>query len=304
MFVLKAYEAASVAVEYRQIWELVYAPHYYGQLQVSKNRVSAIQLPISEKACSQFWQYFCLHQFLTQALENLLTAVLELVSAEVSGLTLVEICSRLCSEEFLKELRDIHGISCKTPVDLLSSLGLASPQLEPANCLRNQATFSLTHLRSESQILDRNPSSACSRAAVAVSLLAILYAKWAGINTEITRAVSARAGAELHTDIVLPYISEWFDKGSWSQALEPLISRFVLDQHDRIMYEKGKLESCWLHRIDGRVFKDQDYFPSYRSPRTDNSISILRDLGLVTRSADNELTLTTGGNALLKRVIG
>lgn len=305
MFVIKAYEGSNITVKHGQTWELVYTSHYFGQLQVSKSKVRAIDLPKGALTCSRFWQYFCLHQFLTQALENLLTAVLELVAAELSGLTVGEICSRLCSEEFLKELKQLHGIACKAPVDLVSSFGMESPNLEPAQCLANQKTYSLRHPASESQILDRNPESASSRAAVAVSILAVLYAKWNGLTTEITRAVSARAGGELHAEIVLPYIGEWFRKElTWAEALEPLISRFILDQHDRIMYEKGKLESCWLHRIDGRVFKDQDYFPSYRSARTDNSTSILADLALVARSASKELALTNRGNALLSKVIG
>jgi len=128
--------------------------------------------------------------------------------------------SRLCSKEFLGELREIHGVSCKAPSDLVSTLGLASPRVEAENCRKNQAKFSLTHASSESRILDRNPRSASSRAAVAVSLLAMLYAKWSGINTEVTRTVSARAGEELHTEIVLPHIAGWFRKdATWQESL-------------------------------------------------------------------------------------
>ena len=132
----------------------------------------------------------------------------------------------------------------------------------------------------------------------------MLYAKWAGLNTHVTNAVSSQAGSELHAEFVLPLLTEWFDKNvTWVEVLGPLVSRLILDQHDRIMYEKGKLESCWLHRTEGRIIKDQDYVPSYRSPRSNNSISILTDLGLLTMDSDKQLKVTARGNALLQKVI-
>jgi hypothetical protein len=303
MYILNAYKAAGLTLEYRQTWEFVYAPYYYGHLELSRTKTRRLEFPPPERTCAEYWQYFCLHQFLTQALENLLTAVLDEVSGELSGLTVQELCSRLSSEDFLRELREIHGVNYKAPRDLMLGLGLASPQSVPALCRQNQKTFNLTHPSSESRVLDRRQTGAGARAAVAVSLLAMLYAKWGGLNTEVTRAVSSRAGGELHAEFVLPLLSDWFDtKVTWSQVLEPLVSKLILDQHDRIMYEKGKLDS-WLHRTEGRIIKDQDYLPSYRSPRTDNSVSILTDLGLLAKDSDKQLKVTVRGNALLQRVI-
>jgi hypothetical protein len=303
MYILNAYKAAGLTLEYRQTWEFVYAPYYYGHLELSRTKTRRLEFPPPERTCAEYWQYFCLHQFLTQALENLLTAVLDEVSGELSGLTVQELCSRLSSEDFLKELQEIHGVNCKAPRDLMLGLGLASPQSVPALCRKNQKTFNLTHPSSESRVLDRRPTGAGARAAVAVSLLAMLYAKWGGLNTEVTRAVSSRAGRELHAEFVLPLLSDWFGtKATWSQVLEPLVSKLILEQHDRIMYEKGKLDS-WLHRTEGRIIKDQDYLPSYRSPRTDNSVSILTDLGLLAKDSDKQLKVTVRGNALLQRVI-
>ena len=303
LYILNAYEAADVSVKYGDVWKLVYAPFYYGQLEVSEKKALNIEFPNAEKTCAQFWALFCIHQLLTQALENLLSGVLELTSTEVSGLPIDEICSRLTAEDFLTELQEIHGLKVERPVDLLASLGLTSPRLEPAQRLKTQSTFKLKHPRSESKVLDRESASATGRTAKAVSLLVMLYAKWHGLNSEVARAVSAQTGNELHAETVLPFLSQWFDQGvSWARGIEPILSKLILDQHDRIMYEKGKLESCWLHRTDGRVIKDQDYFPSFRSPRSDNSVSILTDLGLISRNSGNQLKLTARGKALLKKV--
>jgi len=181
---------------------------------------------------------------------------------------------------------------------------LTSPELTQGACRHNQMTFGLTHAKSESRLLDRSSRTAVGRTAVAVSLLAMLYAKWGGLRTETNKMISSRAGDEITVDIVLPYVSPWFcEDVTWAQAIEPIVSDLILDQHDKIMYEKGKLESCWLHRTEGRVIKDQDYLPTYRSSRADNSISILIDLGLVARTDNNEIKLTARGDKLLRRLM-
>jgi hypothetical protein len=300
--IIAAYGESGVAVHSGDTWNLVYAPYYYGQLQLPKRRSRQWNCPPSTKTCVDFWQYFCLHQFVTQALENLLAAVLDILSAELSGSTVREICTRLTSDAFLEKLQEIHGAGFGRPYDLLQHLGVAVPDLNPPICRHNQLKFDLSHPSSESQILDQAPESAYERTAVAVSLLAILYAKWGGPPTDVARHISIKAGIEMHFESIRPYVVRWRDKHvTWADAMEPILSELILDQHDRVMYEKGKLESCWLHRIEGRVFKDQDYSPGYRSPRSDNSVSVLTDLCLLAKDSNDQLSVTGGGQSTLGR---
>jgi len=300
MSVINAYEEARITVKDGDVWELVYAPYYYGQLQFPKGKNRRVELPPAERTCVDFWQYFCLHQFVTQALENLLAAVLDIVSGELSGMTNQEICRHLTSDNFLKKLQEIHGTSCKRPYDLMRQLGVTAPSPSPSLCQHNQLHYDLSHPSSESQILDQEPSSAYDRTALAVSLFACLYAKWGGFTTDVGRYVSSNAGIEIHFATLHPYLESWFNKDkSWANVLEPILSNLIFDQHDRIMYEKGKLESCWLHRTEGKIFKDQDYLPSYRSPRANNSVSILADLGLLAIGSDSQIAVTARGNSIL-----
>lgn len=304
MAVINAYKKAALTLKYGDNWELVYAPYYFGQLQYPRGKSRRLELPPAEKTCVHYWQYFCLHQFVTQALENLLAAVLDILSGELSGMTNREICQQLTSGLFLRKLHEMHGAICKRPHDLLRHLGVTAPIPSPSLCQHNQEQYDLSHRSSESQILDQEPKNAYDRTALAVSLLAILYAKWGGLTTDVARHVSSNAGIELHFATVRPYIESWFEEEtSWAAAIEPILSNLIFDQHDRIMYEKGKLESCWLHRTEGRVFKDQDYFPSYRSPRANNSISILADLGLLTINPNDQVTVTARGNTILGKFV-
>jgi len=85
--------------------------------------------------------------------------------------------------------------------------------------------------------------------------------------------------------------------------MQHLISKWVLDQHDRIMYEKRRLDSCWVRRAEGRIYKDQDYGPRLRSSRHRNAVSILRDLGLLEIDGDDQVLLTDEGGKILERVL-
>ena len=85
--------------------------------------------------------------------------------------------------------------------------------------------------------------------------------------------------------------------------MKSLIEPFVLDHHDCVMYEKGRLESCWLHRLDGKIHKDQDYQPVFRASRHWNCVRILRDIGLLDFGSTNEISITSDGRRQLGRIL-
>jgi hypothetical protein len=284
-------------------WQLIYAPCYYDQLVLPKDRTKKFVFPDELQDCAEYWKMFCAHQFFTVALEHLLTAVLDLASENISGIPLDEICQSLTSREFLQELSDIHGASCRRPKDLLERAGVSSPSPDLETHLRNQRDFRLDSGMCEWLVLDREPKSPPRRTAVGLSVLAMLYAKWAAMNAGVPAIIREKAGGELAMWSVFPFVGDWFsDQATWTAVLQPIIEEFVLNQHDRVMYGKGKLESCWLHTVNGRVTKDQDYSPVYRSSRCENSMSILKDLGVIERKA-GKLSLTKRGVTVLGKVL-
>jgi hypothetical protein len=151
--------------------------------------------------------------------------------------------------------------------------------------------------------LDRKlPGSAM---AAAVLLLACIYGKWRGITDDIGCSyVSQNAGNELWMGVVIPTLDDWLNKDkSWAETLRFLIDNFVINQHDRIMYEKRRLDSCWLSRIEGKIVKEQDYGPRWRSSRHENAVTILHDLGLVAIDS-NLISITMDGQNFIQDVLG
>jgi len=171
------------------------------------------------------------------------------------------------------------------------------------HCRLARAKIGATSNKSERALVGRDGKPG-EVAAAAVGLLGILYSKWRGARNEFARYIGTKAGSNLWTGIVLPALDRWFRPDlDWKSALASLIEPFVLDQHDRVMYEKGRLESCWLHRLDGKIHKDQDYEPVFRASRHWNCVRILRDIGLLEFGFDDEISITPDGRRQLSRIL-
>jgi len=280
---------------------MVYQPYYYGMLSIDGGPVP-YELPPQFKVCHGFWKQFCVHEYITQALEFLLYAVLEALNVDAAGMTTDQIREVLLGTKFNATLVGIFG-KAFSPTELLHSLGVSSVPTEDG-CLKAQRTIRASSSRSESALLDLADGSPEIAAAISVALLGVLYSKWRGSRGEFSRQIESKAGVNLWAGTILPTLDCWLQPATtWHFALGQLIDTFILDQHDRIMYEKGRLESCWLRRLDGKVIKDQDYSPVFRSSRHFNCVRILHDIGLLAVGADDGISITADGRQMLSRIL-
>lgn len=277
---------------------------YYDVLWLNESKTSSYQAPEALRFCHDLWKQFCLHQFFTEALESLLYSVLEVLSVEGTGLTLSEVINRLLLPDFFEALRATTSRNCDQPYDLLKALGITqSPDEATSQKLQKKVTP--IHQLSEAKVLDLEPGSAQNEAARGILLLATLYGKWRGISQGYAiNYVAARARQDLWIGSILLDLDRWLNpQVSWSETLQELIEKFILNQHDQVMYEKGKLESCWLQRIGGRIIKEQDYDPSWRSSRHSNAVRIMGDLGLLRINDYYEVSVTPQGRKVLEKAL-
>lgn len=278
---------------------------YYGVLWLEDETVLPFEKLESFSFCGSLWRQFCLHQFLIQALELLLSSVIEAAGQETGGISLEDVIENFVEPEFFARLTEIFGedSSAGSPFELLNSIGIDElPTAEISRGLRDELLPDKKG--SEAQILDKPAGNGPESAAQAVALLAVIYGKWRGENADAGINYLARhAGHELWILKVFPVIDTWLDpKLTWQEAFAALIEVFVLQQHDRIMYEKRRLDSCWLRRTDGRIFREQDYRPVWRASRFYNATKIMTDLGLI-NAAERELEITAEGKELLNQLV-
>ena len=306
LLTVQAYEKTGIPLEAPSIEpQVLYAPSYFGVLTPSKGKSKRFNIPESLLRCSEFWRQFCLHQFLTQGLEGILAAVLQLLDSEPAGISLPDISDELSGRAFNQYLADLVGAKCDTPQRLLAQLGLKSIPDEAA-CLQLRQHYGYDADLNESicKLSADEPAKIAARCCV---LLALLYGKWRGITTDVSyRVIEEKAGQDIAAPSFLPLLDSWLDATcSWKQALTNLIA-LISEQHDAVMYSKGKLESCWLHLENKRLIKDQDYASYFRASRHLPAIQILIDLGLLkwtlVKKVKN-LQLTGSGREVLNRVI-
>jgi hypothetical protein len=281
---------------------LLYA-FYYGVLWLD-GKIAPHLVPESLVFCRDMWRQFCLHQFLTQAAEGLLRAVLEALTVDPTGLTLDEVVTLVTAPAFRETLADAAREDCQWPRDLLAAFGVRDvPDEATSTHLRN--TIMPTRRLSETQTLEWKVGGAAFETARAVLLLTTLYAKWRGAGQDLAfNYVSTRAGQDLWAGSLLPALDRWLDPGlTWEEALRELIEVFILNQHDRVMYEKGKLDSSWVQRAGGRIVKEQDYKRAWRSSRHLNTVLIMRDLGLVRLSEWQKTSITPLGRKVLDQAL-
>lgn len=283
----------------------VLAPHYYKAVWVTDRKVFSYKSPDQFATCSQLWKQYCLHRFLTHAMECLLYAVLETIGVENGGLSLGEIIPRLLQPEFFALLKEQVRVPCKKPLVLLKTIGLSDIPDENMS-LKMQSKIGLLNEWSELQVIEKWPEVSPQEAtAKAVMLLSILYGKWRGMRSDLGFASVKQhvEGGVLWSEPVLWFLDTWFDPQlSWEDTLKKMIQIFVIDQHDRVTYEKGRLESSWFIQVDGRLVKQQDYAPTIRSSRHWNVYSILYDLNLIDKDEEGNISMTKDGQTVLSRV--
>jgi len=307
LHVVRAYEELGVEPGFRELdSSLLYGPHYFGVLTQEGSQVGPWVPPSGLAHASAFWRQFCLQEYLTVALERLLSAALEVAGAKSAGVTEEELLGSILQGDFERYLEDRLGVVSPAPQQMMAALGLGGPP-SSARSQDLRHTYMFDHPCSEEQIhSDSEWASPQTEAAQAVLILGVLYGKWRGVKDDPAfYQVMTKAGPELCSATVFPFLDAWFDPAiTWQDALGELLGRLVLDQHDRIMYEKRRLDSTWFSRSGGRILKDQDYEPHRRNSRFQNAVRILCDLGLLEMTDPEEgLRVTATGATQLEQIL-
>jgi hypothetical protein len=305
LHIISEYNKNSIKISTKNLdMYLVYPTYNHSEIRQTDSTTLHYSPPRTFEFCFSVWRQFCVQQLFTQATETLMYAVLESAGSQSDGLALKEMIQRLTQDEFEAFFKETIGGKCQIPKNMFESFNIDEIPTDEIS-LRIQRDLSFYNPKSEAQILNlkaKNPSAA---AAKSMMLFAILYLKWRGVSKDNGFIyLSNYVENEMWVGSIFPYLDQWFDaQTTWEDALTVLIQNLIINQHDRIMYEKRRLDACWLHMHEGRVFKDQDYGARWRSSRHWNVISILRDLRLLKFSADGDISITTDGEKILKRLI-
>jgi len=286
-------------------WCIVYPPYYYGELWLKDNKSTDYAPPEQFGICHAMWQQFCLHQFFTESLECILSAVLMAIEEKGGSLDVAIVSDELIKPPFLSVIKSFAGKKCDKPADLFKTFRIDCVPNESVST-KMQREISLLHPKNEIAILNLGTSQPSSLAAMAVLLLMVLYLKWRRVEKNVgMNCVAGNVAGKLWAGNFLPLIDDWFDPTlSWKDGLAKLTD-FILEQHDRVKYLKGSWESSWIERNERNLLKEQDYDGKWkwRSSRHRNAVSILQDLQFLSIKNNGDMVLTRDGKAILKDVV-
>ncbi|MBZ4411230.1 hypothetical protein K8640_23740 [Myxococcus sp. XM-1-1-1] len=280
--------------------QLLVGPSYFGCLIGQDRRLEEYQPPAWLKRCDGLWRQFVLHECFSWALESVLEACLEVLAATPEGMSSEELARTLTSELFDEALADFHERQVESPSALLSSLGVKELPNAQA-CATARVRLGLGSPTNEHLLLFGRSDSPQERLAKAMSMLGTLYARWRDASDDPHwREVRSATGAELSAPLALALLDTWLAPGGWREAARQLLE-MIAAHHDRVMYEKARLEACWLRREGNRYVFEQHYEAGQHQSRHRQSLRILVDLELVTRSESGEYTLSPTGRRVLAR---
>lgn len=305
LYILNEYNKNEVQPSINEIdTDFVFSPYYYKVLWLNEDLIIPYECPKKFESCRLLWRQFCVQHYFTHALENILFAVIEIISTEPSGLTISEVVNRLIGEIFFNALNEKTNIDCDTPSKLMEYFHLKNiPDQKYSQNMQKEIlpTSQYSEIILEN-ILDKHPEEALANSVV---MLSILYCKWRGIEDDIgLQYVNNHAGGQLWLGQIFNVIDSWLNKDtSWQETLSSIINQYIVQQHDKVMFEKGNLDSRWINYSEGRIYKEQDYSPRIRSSRHRQSIEILIDLCLVENTSEGLLNITPNGKKILNKVL-
>lgn len=306
---IRSYETAGVPLgesdEVTLDDQLVLGPAFYGSLVDQHGKAAGPYTPPSFLApCNDMWRQFCLHELCSWVLESALHSLLSLLAdAPSAALTFDEVVASLSGSTLIERMGEFTGLSSSTPQSLLAELGVGDvPTSTAAQNARSK--YSLSADLNEDVLMRVEAPDPATVLARALPTLALLYAKWRdGSDDGAWRSVMPMVGAELAPMSLLPRVDAWLEPTrSWREVVRSLLE-LVIANHDRIMYEKGRLEACWVHREGERLVHDQDYglaFPAHAS-RHRSALGILVDLGLAAVDDEGRYGTTAEGEAVRQR---
>ena len=302
--------------------EVVFASAvYFGEVISDEEERIEIELPKPLLDIATRWRMFYFHHYMSVALEGLFAWLVTQVSEKgLTGVSVKELSETLNSKAVRKPLTELLSLSVppkfgeSTPSDLLQMIIGAFAELDIPTSRRLDESIRPTSFLSEDRLEDaiRSRTHLRSPTGLAVPMVLLVltlarYAQWEGTNYGNWLAT---ASSDPYLDLVPPALTAGLSRRfgrwwtcKWRELAEFVLSRYVVQQHQSMSYEKtAKGDRCLLQVDDGKITtQPNEVFEKIGmgNPRFRSAVRILTDLGLLAE-AEGTTTVTKDGKRLLE----
>lgn len=293
---------------------------YFGEVELEDGHLT-VQVPPCLTDVAVRWRMFHFHYYMGVALEALFSwLVSDLGNAGLKGRSLDQIVSRLGQKSVRSELRTVLGCDLPqalgdlTPAQLFGLFGVPEGKLSSDIATRIDEHITLRSPASES-LLERplwggEYQQSPTGLAVPMILLALTlgrYKRWEQTAYGDWFAAMARDPyVDLIPPVLLVGVSRRFEDW-WNSKFDELtryvLSRYVIQQHQAMSYEKTVAGDRCLLQVDGsRITCSGTYDRiAVRNVRFHSAVQILMDLGLLEiGDAEGNRQLTPEGRQFLQ----
>jgi hypothetical protein len=291
---------------------------YFGEVANDESRL-VVAIPSELRDISTRWRMFYFHHYMSVALEGLFSwLVSHVADCGLAGETVEVMADQLKEQSLRKELSEIFGLKMPkafanlTPSELFAQAGVHSGPLdESVSRLFDAAVPSLSPFAEdnlESLVRSKDHLFSSMGLALPMILLSITLARfyrWEGTNYGKWLASAAK---DPYLDLVPPLVSTGLNRrfGSWwtctfAELTGFVLSRYVIQQHQSMSYEKAWTGEGCLLLVDGPKIISTGGFDKIGmgNPRLRRALQILTDLGLIEVDDEGVSRLTAEGESFL-----
>lgn len=293
---------------------------YYGAVVNDESRTD-IAIPPQLRDIATRWRMFYFHQYMSVALEGIFSwLVSQLHPYGLAGATIGSLVAQLDETSLRKVLSDLLQINLEgsfgdlSPSVLFAAAGVRGDDLDTdLSKVLDEKIGSWTPF-SEDRLEDTIRGNEHLYDSIGLAMPMILlattlarYTQWEATNYGKWLASTAD---DPYLDLIPPLLTagltrrfgNWW-KCSWKELTTFVMSRYVVQQHQSMSYEKTWTGERCLLQIDGQKLVSTGNYDriGMGNPRLRSAIQIIKDLGLMEDDEDGASRLTPEGRQFLKR---
>lgn len=293
---------------------------YYGEISYAPDDCLKVEWPESLRDIALRWRMFYFHHFMSVALEGMFSWVVTQASEKgLIGVTIDELATSLDSATVPKALSGLVGVDVaefgsSTPSEFFQAFVTDAGSLNQ-NVSREldaaiRPAMALSENRLEETIRKRTYLRSPTGLAIPMLLLGqtlARYAQWEETNYgnwlgRVSRNPFLDLAPRLLSVGLNRHFGTWWTR-SWKELAQFVLSRYVVQQHQSMSYERtNKGDRCLLDVDGGRVTtRPNEIYEKIGlgNPRFGRAVQILTDLGLLIEADDGTTPLTSDGNRML-----
>lgn len=293
---------------------------YYGEVVNKKGDRISVEWPASLVDIANRWRMFYFHHYMSVALEGMFAWLVTQASDRgISGTTTSELATGMDSTTVRRELGEF--LKCKlakkfgssSPSEFFQHFEIKAQSLDETTSQTIEdligAASPVAEYRLEGALRKRtflhSPTGLAIPSIMFVLSLA-RYARWAATDYGNWLAGTTN---DPYLDLIPPVLShgleqhfgDWWTH-SWADLAAYVLSRYVVQQHQSMSYEKTAAGDRCLLQVDGqKIISESSYEKiGIGNPRLGSAIQILKDLALLVEDQDGLTHLTDDGQTMLE----